>query len=241
MRDETTAAVVTQPTPVHQWVHTGSEVLLLKCVPTNGRTFNDFQWPLTVGAEVAAPDWDPTPECGHGLHGWPWGLSIGEGKDPDWSATWLVFAAKPEDVIDLGGKAKARAGRIVFVGDWQAAANVVRAGQIAWVLHRTQHAPHRDGSGAASSATGDWGASSATGDYGASSATGACSLAGVTGLNGRVRGGQYGVVALAWWNHAQKRAEMRCARIGCGDGSDGLLKAGVWYQLDEAGAFVERK
>jgi hypothetical protein len=48
------------------------------------------------------------------------------------------------------------------------------------------------------------------------------------------------VIALAWWNNAATRSEMRCARIGCGDGSDGLLKAGVWYRLDPQTAdFIE--
>jgi hypothetical protein len=32
---------------------------------------------------------------------------------------------------------------------------------------------------------------------------------------------------------------MRCAEIGCGDGSDGKLKADTWYRLDEQGSFVE--
>jgi hypothetical protein len=32
---------------------------------------------------------------------------------------------------------------------------------------------------------------------------------------------------------------MRCAETGCGDGSDGKLKAETWYTLDDAGLFVE--
>jgi hypothetical protein len=208
-------------TPVHQWTHTGTEVLILKCVPKDGRTHNGFQWPLTVGATAEAPDWKPVAECGHGLHGWPWGLYIGDGKDPDWMSTWLVFAAKPDDVVSIGGKVKARRGRIVFVGDWQSATNYVLAGQIAWVIHQTAEAPD-----------------CATGDQGASSATGACSLAGVTGFAGTVRGGPFGVIALAWWNKTQQRAEMCCARIGVGDGSDELLKANQWYRLDERGEFI---
>jgi hypothetical protein len=32
---------------------------------------------------------------------------------------------------------------------------------------------------------------------------------------------------------------MRCAEIGIGDGSDGKLKANVWYELDEEGKFIE--
>lgn len=32
---------------------------------------------------------------------------------------------------------------------------------------------------------------------------------------------------------------MRCAETGCGDGSDGKLKANTWYSLNESGDFVE--
>jgi hypothetical protein len=32
---------------------------------------------------------------------------------------------------------------------------------------------------------------------------------------------------------------MRCAETGCGDGSDGKLKADTWYRLDETGKFIE--
>ena len=51
--------------------------------------------------------------------------------------------------------------------------------------------------------------------------------------------GKFGCIALAWRNNAENRIEMRCAEIGCGDGSDGKLKADVWYQLDAQGEFVE--
>jgi hypothetical protein len=51
--------------------------------------------------------------------------------------------------------------------------------------------------------------------------------------------GKYGCIALAWWNKAEDRGEMRCAETGCGDGSDGKLKAEVWYCLDETGVFQE--
>jgi hypothetical protein len=32
---------------------------------------------------------------------------------------------------------------------------------------------------------------------------------------------------------------MRCAEVGIGDGSDGKLKAKIWYRLDSDGKFVE--
>lgn len=51
--------------------------------------------------------------------------------------------------------------------------------------------------------------------------------------------GKFGCIALAWWNESEERREMRCAETGIGDGSDGKLKAGVWYMLDDSGEFVE--
>jgi hypothetical protein len=95
------------------------------------------------------------------------------------------------------------------------------------------------GDSSASSATGYRSASSATGYSSASSATGYSSASVSTGLDSKAMAGEYGCIALAWWNEKEDRAEMRCAETGCGDGSDGKLKSEVWYQLDEKGAFVE--
>lgn len=96
----------------HRWTHSGDEVLILKCVDSDGISYGGFKWPLEVGATVEAPDWNDRAECGGGLHGWPWGLAMGDGKDPDWSGKWIVFSAKPEEVIDLGGKCKAAVVRL---------------------------------------------------------------------------------------------------------------------------------
>jgi hypothetical protein len=51
--------------------------------------------------------------------------------------------------------------------------------------------------------------------------------------------GKYGCLALSFYNKSAGRSEMRCAETGCGDGTDGKLKAEVWYKLDESGLFVE--
>ena len=49
--------------------------------------------------------------------------------------------------------------------------------------------------------------------------------------------GEFGVIALAFWDTRAGRAEMRCARIG----GQGGLKPHVWYRLDRRGEFVEDK
>jgi hypothetical protein len=238
------------PVPRHQWTHTGAEVLILKCVERSGQTYGGFQWPLTAGAAVAAPDWEPTAECGHGLHGWPWGFAIGDGKEPEWAATWLVFGAVPAEVVDLGGKVKAKAGTVRYVGDWSGALEFILPGQMAWVHQAAMGAASATGARGAASATGWMGAASATGESGAASATGwmgtasatgGASAAVVTGRYGQAQCGPFGVLALAFYNQSANRNEMRCARVGVGDGSDGTLKANTWYQLTETGEFMEAK
>ena len=91
----------------------------------------------------------------------------------------------------------------------------------------------------AASSTGDYSSSSSTGNYSASSATGDSSAAICTGGHGKSMAGKYGCIALLWWNEDGRRYEMRCAETGCGDGSDGKLKAEVWYRLNADGKFVE--
>ena len=85
----------------------------------------------------------------------------------------------------------------------------------------------------------DRSASSATGERSASSATGESSAAICTGRWSKAMAGKYGCIALAFWNEEAERMEMRCAETGCGDGSDGKLKADTWYNLDDNGMFVE--
>jgi len=89
------------------------------------------------------------------------------------------------------------------------------------------------------SATGYLSVAATTGDYGISTATGKGSVAVVTGMCGLVGCGPYGCICLSWWNEAEQRSEMRCAEVGCGDGSDGKLKANVRYRLNNDGQFVE--
>ena len=226
--------------PYHQWTHDGTEVLIVKQVGKDGSTSRGFVWPLTVGAPAESLNWSPEPTCNSGgLFGWAWGIGIGDGKVPLRDMPWLVFAADPSDVILIDAKVKAAKGRVVHVGDWQSATSFVLAGQIAWIHHASSGAASATGWSGTASATGERGAASATGGRGAASATGESSLAGVTGLSGRVRCGVFGALALAWLNSARNRTEMRVAVTGCGDGTDGLLKANQWYELNEAGAFVE--
>ena len=90
--------------------------LMLKTVGPKGEAYGGFIWPLTVGSVVEAPDWDPSRQCGGGLHG----LLGGRGNASllDWgkSAKWLVIEVL-ESLVSLGDKAKCKAVIIRYCGD----------------------------------------------------------------------------------------------------------------------------
>ena len=74
-----------------------------------GESYGGFQWE-PIGEWTEAPDWRPTDECGHGLHGnspkskgfWSYG------KDLDFCEY------DPRDVVKLGGKIKVKRARILM-------------------------------------------------------------------------------------------------------------------------------
>lgn len=76
-----------------------------------------FVWPES--GHVVAPDWDPRPVCGHGLHGLLNGQ--GDGSLLNWApnAKWIV--CEIEEYIDLKGKVKFAEAEVVFCGDRDAA------------------------------------------------------------------------------------------------------------------------
>ena len=132
----------------HLWTNGGGEVLVVRFCASDGssstmRKIGDesketnvpFKHPLKVGERATAEDWSAEPVCGGGIHGWPWGFYVGEGKEPEWSATWLVYGVLPEDIVAIEGKVKFRTGIVRYVGDWHGAMMFVLTGQMAYVHH----------------------------------------------------------------------------------------------------------
>jgi hypothetical protein len=207
----------TEKIPIHQWTHTGDKVLVLKCVGANMRGHGNFPYPQS--GPVECPDewcaewggekpevwrggWEPDQKCGAGLHGWAWGLGVGEGRDADYNpitSRWLVIACAPADVvgevratgIDAGQKVKFRAGGVVYCGDWRGAYGLVIDGLIAWI------AASADGNAAASgysgnaAASGDSGNAAASGDRGNAAASGYSGNAAASGYSGNAAASGY--------------------------------------------------
>ncbi len=105
-------------TPRHLWTNGGSEVLIVRFVAHDGTSREGFKHPIVVGESVSAPDWDDPrykgPKCGGGIHGWPWAFSLGDGKECEWSALWLVYGVDPKDVV--GGEWRGIGDRLEWRG-----------------------------------------------------------------------------------------------------------------------------
>src|ERR1041384_1805202 len=94
-------------------------VLVLRTCAADLTAYGGFQWPES--GPVEAPDWSPTAECGHGLHGLLWGE--GDGRLLNWApdARWLVVEVDAADVVELNGKVKFPRGVVIHCGNRESA------------------------------------------------------------------------------------------------------------------------
>lgn len=90
-------------------------VLVLRTCDRNLRSYGGFQYPES--GPVSAPDWDPRPSCGAGLHGWLWGEGNGGLMNDDPERKWMVLEVDAASVVDLDSKIKFPSGNVVCCGD----------------------------------------------------------------------------------------------------------------------------
>ena len=112
-------------------------IYVLRVNDAKNQSRNGFQYPLK--GKVSAPDWNPSPHCGEGLHGW----ENGEGDPsvanayPD--GVWLVLKVedRPDNLVRIDGKVKFREGIVVFSGSRNAVTEYIykktKAPSVLWV------------------------------------------------------------------------------------------------------------
>ncbi len=224
---------------------------LLKTVHADGAAWGGFRWPLDEGAEVIAPDWDPTPVCGGGLHGLLNGA--GNGGLIDWStdAVWIVAEIPDgETVVDLDGKVKVRRCIVRHVGDKTSAPEFLAAhGHTEGVVGGTATAG--DGgtatAGCRGTATAGYRGTATAGDGGTATAgyggtatagDGGTATAGYRGTatageRGTATAGDGGTIFLAWWDSELRRRRWVVGEVGI----DGIVADTPYMVVD--GALVE--
>ena len=184
-----------------------STVLILRTCKADMTAHEGFRWPES--GPVEAPDWDPTPECGHGLHGLLWGcgdassITYPEGR-------WLVVEAKAADVVDLGGKVKFPRGQVVFVGTRDEA-----------IAYLDQHGA-ADKPVVYATRTAGYEGTAASGDGGTATA----------GYRGTAAAGDYGTAAAGDWGEIRIRwHDGRRYRVAVGHVGEDGIRANVAYRV----------
>jgi len=167
-------------------------------VGKDGKAYGGFKWPRK--GKVTAPDWEPTAECGNGLHA----LLNGEGDSGllswDDSALWQVVKFDATTMVDLGGKVKFPACTVLHTGTRATATACL------WGLVGAGHAInglvlHSDGrllanGGDYSRLTGG-DCSTLTGGYRSTLTGGDCST---------LTGGDGSCIIIVWWCDGNRRS-----------------------------------
>ena len=98
-------------------------VYLLRTCDKDLKSYKGFQWPSS--GLVSAPDWDPKPECGNGLHGLLSGEGEGSLLNNEDAAKWMVIAAVKSEVVQIDRKVKVPRAYVVFVGSKKDATDMI--------------------------------------------------------------------------------------------------------------------
>ena len=212
--------------------------LVLRCCRSDFTSRNGFVWPSEVGAVVVAPDWEPTEECGNGLHGWLYGhgdiTCVTYWEEAD--SKWLVLEV--DDVIELDGKCKFERAVVRFAGGKSDAA--------AFLL---QHEPRATAEkvigltvsvGALGTATVGDGGTATVGAYGTATvgykgtATVGDGGTATVGDGGTATGGEYAELRIRWYDCEACRYRTEIAYVG-----ENGIKPNVAYRLNDEHRFVE--
>ncbi len=189
--------------------------LVLRICGPEGESHGDFRWPLTVGAEVVAPDWSPREQCGNGLHGWLYGAGDHSvsGRINEKGAKWMAVEVVTADLVMLGGKVKFPRCVIRAVGDKKDATDYILANEPRVKPELVIGACIVVGDGKTATA----------GNSGTATA----------GNSGTATAGEKGEIRIRWYDSKHGRMRTAVGYIG----EDGLLP-NVKYRLDANHKFV---
>jgi len=226
-----------------------SKALVLRTCKADLTSLNGFKWPAS--GSVECPDWDPRPECGHGLHGLPWGTGNWSYLSAEADAIWQVVEVDEESCVPIDGdKVKFPKGNVIFSGRMAEAVTTVLCDPRA--MKGAEQASSGDCSTAASSgdcskaaSSGDCSKAASSGDCSTAASCGDCSKAAAQGENTiamaagtgcTVSAGENGCFASAWYDEKLQRNRIKVGYVG-GRG----IKADTPYRLTADGRWEEAK
>ena len=198
---------------------------MLRTCAQDMSAYGSFIWPKK--GLVTCPDWEPSPKCGHGLHGLLWGEGDASMLDWEEGAQWLVVGI--DEWVEIDGKVKTPRGNVVYCGDRQGAAALL-------VSLGADPAKCVGGT----STSGNWGTSTSGNEGTSTSGNWGTSTSGNWGTStsgdwGTSTSGDGGTIVIQYYDAAANRYRLKVGYIG----EDGL-KANTAYRL-EGDKFVEAK
>jgi hypothetical protein len=217
------------------------DAVVIRTSNSDDTAWGGFQWPSEVGSLVEAPDWDPRPKCGYGLHGLLDGIGAWGLTDRD-SPVWQVVGVKRDECVWVeDDKVKFPRCVLLYRGDKAGALKLILPDMIKAIM----------GGAEGNTATGDRGHAAATGDRGHAAATGDCGHAAATGDRGHAAATGYSghAAATGYSGHAAATGDRGIAASLGIEGSATAGPAGAimlahwdtsaWpYKLSAVGAFM---
>ena len=207
----------------------GKALVLRTCkadMSSNAEEANGFKWPKA--GPVACDDWEPTPKCGHGLHGLLWGEGAGGLLNWDADAVWLVVEIDPATSVDLDGKIKFPRGVVVHCGTRETAPKFIseHGGAGRAIVRGTATAGYSGTATAGNrgTATAGYSGTATAGDSGTATA----------GDRGTAKTGEIGIIVCRWLDVSHERYRLAVGYVG----EDGI-KANTFYRADDNGKLVE--
>ena len=197
---------------------TKNKVLVLRTCDEDMTAHGGFKWP--VKGPVEAPDWDPSPVCGGGLHGLLWGIGDSSLLNWDEKAKWMAVEVDASKIVDLTGKVKFPNGRVVMVGSQVDVCNYI-----------AERAPAGSKCIGACVKAGDNGTATA-GDCG--TATAGDRGTATAGDCGTATAGQAGFIGITWYDFKKAQYRRSIAAVG----ENGILP-NAKYKLDRTGNFIK--
>jgi len=224
-------------------------LLALKTVSKDMRAYGGFVWPKR--GSVEAPDWDQRPVCGGGLHALGWGIGSGGLLNWEEDARWLIVEVdQKKGVVDLEGKIKFRAGKVIHCGDRKSATDFLfkhkagLQGVVGAFVVASDHESATAGDYGTATA-GDYGTATAgyrgtatAGDYGTATAgyrgtaTAGDYGTATAGEGGTATAGEGGSLIIRWWDGSRYRFSV--AYI-----NENGVEPNVKYRLTDKGVFIK--
>ena len=148
------------------------KALALRNCKSDGTGHGGFKWPSEIGSVVKCDDWEPTAECGNGLHALLDGWGNYSLLSDEYDAIWQIVEVNRDQCIELSGKVKFESCVLVYSGNMAGAMTKISDYQINLMLKDLKNIQDASGDSSHLAASGNSSRLAASGYYSQLAASG---------------------------------------------------------------------